>query len=409
MRCTFLAAASVALAGVAPTLAAEPLRLQDALARARRDNPTIRAADGDVAAARGRLLQAGLIPANPVLTGGSNRHRIPGDVNPDASVSLAQELEVGGQRGLRVTAARYDLEHAQQARADRERLVDGEVRRAFAGLVAAERRRTIATEAAAESARVADVTALRVAQGDASGLDRDLARLDAIRTREEAAMATTEIARAIARLAIALGADPDEVFAVEDPGDAVPPVPSEPTLVERALDARPDLAAARADRDRLSGQADLTRRAGLVPNPTIRGFYSHENGHENLLGGEVEVPLPVWNRQQGTEIDLRGQAATAAAEVARLEREIPRTLHVALVRLRVAVAAWAGYRGEAIPTVGTARTSLDRAIAAGAMSIVDVITQNERLRATRRAAVDAWLDLREAEADVVEAIGEEPW
>jgi hypothetical protein len=48
-------------------------------------------------------------------------------------------------------------------------------------------------------------------------------------------------------------------------------------------------------------------------------------------------------------------------------------------------------------------------VAGGLLGIADVLVQLDRLRDARRAAIDAWVDLQEAEADVIEAIGEDPW
>jgi outer membrane protein, heavy metal efflux system len=389
---------------------AETLTLEAALARGRDSSPVLASARADVASAEGRLRQAGLIQANPILTTGGTHHSIgPHEVNNDAAVSLGQEVEIGGQRGLRIDAARYDVEHAEDVLADKARAVDAEIRRAFAGLVAGERRVALARDAAAAAQRLADATDARVAHGDAGRVELDLARLDAMKTREDAAAAELDLTRAAGRLATALAADADEPLAATAADAPVHETPAEATVVGRALGIRPDLAAARAQRAQLEGQADLTRRTGLVPNPTFRGFYSHENGIETLAGGEIEVPLPVWNRQQGAETDLRSQAAGAAVEVARLAREIQREVRLALAHHRLASAAWERYRREALPAADAARASLARALDGGYLSLTDVLTQTARLRDTRRAAVDAWLDLREAEADVIEAVGESPW
>jgi cobalt-zinc-cadmium efflux system outer membrane protein len=400
---------AMATAVVRRPYAAEALHLDDALARGRSRNATLEGARADVVSARGRLDQAGVLAANPVFTSGLTHHRIPGDTNLEPHVSLGQELEIGGQRGLRIDAARNDVERAEQRRADRERLVDGEVRRAFAGLVAAERLLAIASEAARQSTHLATATATRVEQGDAGRIDLDLTRLDEVKTREDAAAAELAVRRARARLALAIGADPDEPLAVVPPPDAGVEPPAEAAALERALAARPDLAAARAERARLDGQAALVHRAGIVPNPKIRGYYSHENGNEDLVGGEVEVPLPIFDRQQGTETDLRGQAAAAAAEVVRLERTIPREVRLALARYAAATAAARRYAEDAGPATASANASLDRARRAGQLSVIDVLTQQDRLREARRAAVGAWLEVHEAEADLVEAVGGIPW
>ena len=38
-----------------------------------------------------------------------------------------------------------------------------------------------------------------------------------------------------------------------------------------------------------------------------------------------------------------------------------------------------------------------------------LLTQYQRLRQTRQAAVTAWLETREAAAELIEAVGESPW
>src|SRR5436309_12262519 len=126
---------------------ASALRLADALARARAASPVVQSAAADVDVARGRLRQARLLPANPVLSADLARHTAPGGEDTKArGVQLEQEIEVGGQRGLRVSAAQHDVAHADYVLADRRRTVDGEVRRAFFGLAAADRRQRLAAE-----------------------------------------------------------------------------------------------------------------------------------------------------------------------------------------------------------------------------------------------------------------------
>src|SRR5262245_66300955 len=124
-----------AVAGVVATcgshvIAIEALSLEAALTRARTANPELAGASAGIAAARGRLAQASVLAANPVVTPGANQHRIPGETNIDASVSIAQEIQVGGQRGLRMSAARFEVERAERLLADRARLVDRGGRRA---------------------------------------------------------------------------------------------------------------------------------------------------------------------------------------------------------------------------------------------------------------------------------------
>ena len=388
--------------------AADLLSLEEALARARIASPALRAAGADLDAARGRLAQARLFPANPVLSGELARHTGPGEEQLDRGVALAQEIEVGGQRGLRVGAATYDVAHAEHTFADRRRLVEGEVRRAFFAVAAVERHRVLAAEGVALADRIADTARRRARAGDVGALDVRLAEVETARAAQTLAAADSERAVALARLAAALGAPPDEAIGVIAEDEEHAALPPEQTLFERALATRPDLVAAREERARLEAEAQLVHRRGLVPNPVLRGFYRQELLDERIVGGEVSIPLPVWNREQGTEAALRAQAAGAAAEVNRLVGEIPRQVHVAIVRRAVAAEAWARYRDAALPAASHARADIERAFAAGYLGLPEVLVQQDRLLQVQGAAIDTWRDLNIAESDLIEALGERP-
>jgi len=398
---------AVAVLGVsvAAGAAAAPLHLDDALARARAANATVLAARAEVEAARGRALQARVLPSNPVVAGSLARHTGAEGQEVDREVSLAQEIEVGGQRGLRIAVGQQDVARAEFVLTDRLRAVEADVRRAFAGLLAAERRRALAAEAVAVADRLAATARGRARAGDVAALDVQLAEVEAARAAQGRSVAEAEQAAATARLASMIAADPDETLVVSaDEQERVTPAP-EDELVPRALARRPDLAAAKAERARLAAEAALTHRQGWVPNPVLRGFYRQEFFEERIAGGEVSVPLPLWNRSQGTETALRAAAAGAATEVERLTRDIPRQVRSTLLRQRVAAEAWRRAEHQALPAAQAARTLLERALAGGYLGLSEVLVQQDRVLQVRAAAIGAWLDLRTAEADLGEAVG----
>jgi len=172
--------------------AAEPLRLDQALALARTSHPSLRAASADVEAARARLAQVELLPANPVLSGEVARHTESGEPFVDRAIAISQEVEIGGQRGLRVAAAKLGVERAGDQLAEQGRTLDAGVRRAFAGLVAAEERRDLAAEALAISRRILEITEGRARAGDVGQLEARLARIDAMRAERSLAAAEAE-------------------------------------------------------------------------------------------------------------------------------------------------------------------------------------------------------------------------
>ena len=406
MRATGRLALVPALAAVVSVAPVDALDLQTALERARVASPVLRTAAAELDAAKGRLRQARLLQANPVLSADLARHTAPGgEEEKDRGVQLEQEIEVGGQRGLRIGAGEHDVTRAEQLLVDRRRTVEADVRRAFFGLAAAERRGALAAERVSVAARLVDASHRRAAAGEIGALDARLAEVESARAAQDKTAADIARARAEQRLALAIGAEPDETLGVvvEDP--APPPLPAEDALVARALEVRPDLAAAREERARLESEADLAARRGTIPNPVLRGFYRQELLGERIAGGGVSVPLPIFNREQGTRAALLAAAHGAAAEEARLKAQVPRDVHLALAHRRAAEETWRRYEREALPAATHARDLLEHGYDAGYLSLSDVLVQRDRLLQVRAGAIDAWLDLHEAEADVIEAAG----
>ena len=395
-----------ALGAFFPACAAE-LRLDEALARARESSPVLRAATADVAAARARLRQGRLIPTNPVISADVARHTAPGEEQKDRGVQLEQEIEVGGQRGLRIAAVQHDVAHAEHMMDDRRRTVDGEVRRAFFGLVAAERRRLLAGERVAVASRLAEAARRRTRAGEVGALDARLAEIESVRAAQEQTAAETARARAEARLGTAIGAPPDGSLRAAADEAPLGPAVSEEAVVERALAARPDLAAAREQQARFETEARLVQRRGRIPNPVLRAFYRQELLDERIVGGGFSVPLPVWNREQGATAELLAQAGGAAAEVARLTDEVARQVRLAFRRRAAAEEVWRRYERDAVPAASAARELLARGYDTGYLALPEVLVQQDRLVQVRAAGIDAWLDLHEADAELIEAVGTE--
>ena len=399
------------LGRISLALSADALSLDEALARALVASPELRVAAAEVEAARGRDQQASLYVANPVITAEVAQHTAPGDEEQvDRMFSVAQEIEIGGQRGLRVAATAWDVDRAEFLLADHRRRVVAEVRRAFAGAVAAERHVHVAAEFEEIAQRLATATGARERAGDATRLDVELAAIESARAAQATASAATERQRALDRLALAIGASDSEVLAVADPGEppSTAPPASDEALVERALATRPDLAAARAERARLEGEAAFVKRRGEIPNPVVRGYYRKELLDETIVGGEIAIPIPVWNREQGTETALRATASAASAEIDRLVGQIPREVRLSLARRAAAAVAWRRFRDQVLPAAAAAEKLIERSYAQGYAGLTEALAQRDRLLQARSAAIAAWLDLEEAETDLIEAVGGDP-
>src|SRR5216684_7102964 len=115
--------------------AAGDVTVEELVARALAENPDVRAAQADVDAGQGRLVQAGLRP-NPMLELGGQKALSP-DNNLTAAVTLP--LDLNGRREGRVGVAERELEMKRALVADRERRLRADVRMKAGELLAARR------------------------------------------------------------------------------------------------------------------------------------------------------------------------------------------------------------------------------------------------------------------------------
>ncbi len=394
------------------------LSLSDARVRALRANPELHAARLDTAVARGELRQAGVLSFNPsvdVLAGGGESGVEPG---------ISQEVEVFGQRGLRVNAGRAGLEQARAGVANTMRLTIGDVDLAFYGLVAATRRMALADEVLDLNQRLANVASRQLEAGEISRLDYNLAIVELGRSRSRALASRRErsqVAIELERLLALPGATiiVPVLDSTQHPpiGDSASVLPVAMTLTERAdrldvdsltalaLARRPDLAARSAAVRRATVETSLARREAL-PNLVLRGTSEREGAGERSFRPGVGLTLPLFNRNQG-EVEARRAAAQQA------ERD--RSALVAQVRAEIAsaIAAYRSAAGEVevleSTVLGPARQNrqlLETAYREGKVGLPVLLLIRNQVIDAELDYWAAWLAERNALAALAEATGQ---
>src|SRR6185503_15744636 len=98
--------------------------------------------------------------------------------------------------------------------ADRRRVLEADVRRTFAAVVASARLRTLAAEGMAVAERLADASRHRARAGDVGGADVQLAEIETVRAAQVAAAMEAAEADDLARLAALVGAPAEEPLVV---------------------------------------------------------------------------------------------------------------------------------------------------------------------------------------------------
>lgn len=304
----------------------------------------------------------------------------------DTPGGSAHEWQVAAERTLRSTAKREaDARLADDDFATADRLVD-QTRHALARELLADWlvwRAALAGVAfadaqAALAARLAAGVARRLAEGDASALEAELAAGEAERERAAATLARARAAGA--RLALR------QRFPEIDGRTELDPVPQVPPAGERAgleaayLADHPDVMLARALASRAASALARTR-AELRPDPSVGAYAGLDRGGaERVLGLTFSLPIAGAARDARVR-EAAAESDAASGQVSALERQLRADFDVlwsdATLRAEAAAALEAAARAQS-----AAAARVGRAWELGEASLSDWLQ-------ARRAAAQA--------------------
>jgi cobalt-zinc-cadmium efflux system outer membrane protein len=351
-----------------------------------------------------------ILPSNPVLSGWVARRSASvegADVN--WSATLAQEVEIGGQRGDRRRAAAFGRESRADLVRVAERDAATEALLSYFETIAAREQVLLAKDLEATAHRVSDAARGAAARGLIAGVDADVA--DAALVAVEDALLTRErkARDANASLAAALGLSPSTDVAVEG---TLEPLAIAGELTEkgvfRDVRTRPEVLALRAESHAELARADLLR-SQRIPSPTISAFVERDGFSEQVLGiglsFPVPLPHPLGRTFAGEIAESEALARAAVARAALVERDVA-------ANTARAVAAYTAARQKTLlygaERTDRARESLRRMaseIETGRLAVRDAVVAQEALIDLLLAALVAKEDLCMASVGLARAAG----
>ncbi|WP_176067512.1 TolC family protein [Anaeromyxobacter diazotrophicus] len=368
-------------------------------------------ADAAVASAEGDLSAAGAV-ANPQLSASYGRSRTFGDCvdvqgNPSACGWLPQpQYGLGlsdsgavfdvltGKRGLRVDAARAALQAARASRADAERTVGAQVRQQVAQVVLAQESSRFAREVAAAQASALELTRTREAAGAISEADVarvEVAKLEADQAVDAAAQALRDARAQLAFLLGARGEVPEfEVDAPDLAQGREPPAlagATAPALLARAAERRPDLHAARLQRERAEAALALARRQ-RIPDVTLSLNYAQQGTTNQAVTPPtftlgLALPLPLFYQQQGEIRRAEADVSTQALQATKLEAQVAADVATGLADYAASGALVRRMEGGLLARAARARDLVQVQYQKGAASLLDYLDAQRTFVATR--------------------------
>ena len=292
-----------------PPAKAGAYTMQQIVAMAQANNPTLLAAETNLRAVRSQEMQAA-VRANPYFTLYGTNVTLPaeGASNPYSySAQVSRLFERGEKRRFRIEVAKATTGQTSAQLQDTVRQTVLTIRQAFTKMLIAKQALALSNASLADFRHEVEIAQDRYKAGDLGRLDFE--RLDLQLGSFESDAATNEInvLQASDQLQTLIGVEvPSPDFDVA--GQVVPPIveKSRADLVQEALARRPDYAAARAGVDVALANARLAIANGTA-DPTLEGEYDR-SGTYNSAGFSINIPLRLFDRNEGNKQTARFQA-----------------------------------------------------------------------------------------------------
>jgi cobalt-zinc-cadmium efflux system outer membrane protein len=309
----------------------QALTVDEAVSTALANHPLLGTAARRVDAARGQRRQAALMP-NPRLNLQSENTRSGGNPpfvfwrDTDSFAFLQQTIETAGRRGRRVGAAEASIRRAELESEVLRRQIALRVKQSYWGALGTQRIHELLLENAETFRQIVEYHEIRVREGAMAESDLLRVRLEADRIKLAANQARLDAERGRIQLFREMGgtAFPQVRFleALEAAQDR--PIDVNP---ERALQLRPELQLAQAQREAAQAQLELQKTAAK-PNVDVLAGLKRTAGFNTLVAG-LQLDLPLTNRNQGNIESAVADARAAESNLAATE---------ALVRAEVSAA-----------------------------------------------------------------------
>jgi cobalt-zinc-cadmium efflux system outer membrane protein len=391
------------------------LSLREALGLMRQKNLAIIAARLDVDAARADVVAAGVF-YNPTLSvnGSFFLTGEPTGAKQALNVIVDDVIPLGGQVGLREEVARRYQTAAERDLAVALWGLGADVRDAYLALQLAQKRRDLYRSAARDLERVEEIVGTRATEGANASYDLVRVKVESSDLAAQTASAESDLVDARVALARAIGKGVDT--STLEASDDLPPVPDVPTddaaTAEPALEARPDVVAARARLDAASVKIKQTQRE-YVPSPDVAFGVSPWFNVPTATGNKpgfglyagVSIPLPILDHGQGRVDRARVEEKAAANQVELTSRAAELDVSRARAALAGRVAAYKRYQSSSGAQIETLRSMADSSYREGKTGILELLDAYRSALAARGAELDLRGAALSAALDLERALG----
>jgi cobalt-zinc-cadmium efflux system outer membrane protein len=373
----------------------ERLTLPQALEIAERVHPDLAAAQAQIESAEGRALQAGLFP-NPEFVSRIESVPVTGRIVERAEylIGISQPAPLSQRLGLARRVETLDRDRLGLALEVRRLEVRRQVQSAFASVLHGQR----IIQTRAEDVRIAEngvaVAKARLAAGDAIPAEVGQAEVELGQARLALEQATSRRLQAIEALATAIGDPTLHLESMEGSLEEPLALPTLEALAAR-LEESPFMAAAEADIAVQRARIDLAETQ-RIPDVSLELLYRRVGDVENTVDVGLRVPIPLFNRSQGSIREAKADFVAAEARARSARNALALELQTAYRTLASAIAAATLLREEILPRAESVLSSAETRYASGDISLAELLPIRRDWTRVRIEYVDALQDVMQA-------------
>lgn len=384
-----LACGAIGFAQAGPV---HPVSLQETLQMFRAKSPALAAAREQLAAVRAGEVTAALRP-NPVFNSANEDFRAftpsQSDIanTQEFTDSFAWTFERGGKRPARIRSAQLGTVVAQDNFRDLERQLEYGVKTAFVNLLLAKAVLKLATDNLADYEKTLQANALRLQAGDISQTDFDRIKVEESQFQSDLLNAQMSIQQTRVQLEAMLGLTDSPSFDVEGTLQAPNFTPNPEQLRSQALASRPDYLAA-LDSVRKS-QADVTLANAYGAADVVFAPEYKRNGPDNTLGFSVQVPLRIFDRNQGEKLRAQHALESSRFTETATRLQVGSDVEQGLENYRTATKLSQLYTSDYLERARNVRDRMQFSYQHGAVNLLDYLDAVRSYRDVELASLNA--------------------
>lgn len=384
--------------------------LTEILAFAEQHSPVLVVARSTRSRAEAALTAASvLLPTNPELTLAGGPRIGAAGIGVNLEVGLSQQVQIAGERGLRVDAANRLSELTETEIEQLRWAVHADVHAAFHLVLLAEQREELAARVVAFQADVLRIVERQISAGETAQLSLRLAQAEVAQATQVLVAARQQHLAARVRLAQLAGwpaaSPPAPQGDTQEPHE--PPPLAE--LIALAREHQPALRRGAARIREAEARASLADRERW-PRPSLGVQYRREGssnaeGTFDVVMGTLSIPIPSFQRNQGERARARADVTVAQADLDATHQLLEGQITEARSEVAAAALRASAYGTDILPRFEENLTLLRRSFELGEIDLLSLSTGRERFLRIQSDALAARQDYFVAIAGLERVVG----